>query len=108
MKYSYCFGAASVDIVDIVGLHSLIHMRHTTSHTHTTICPPPAQSENRSVPWHQPTGKQHVYIRDPHQNVIARIDEGTANKYIYDIQGNLLASYKKSVHLSSTSPGALV
>jgi len=42
-----------------------------------------------------------MYIRDSHQNVIARIDENSTNKYIYDVHGKLLASYSKSVDLTT-------
>jgi len=47
-----------------------------------------------------------MYIRDSHQNIIARIDENTTNKYIYDVHGNLLASYNKSVDLTTNMSGS--
>ena len=47
-----------------------------------------------------------MYIRDSHLNIIARIDENPTNKYIYDVHGNLLASYSKSVDLTTNVTGS--
>jgi hypothetical protein len=46
-----------------------------------------------------------MYIRDSHLNITARIEENSTNKYIYDVHGNLLASYNKSVDLTTNVSG---
>lgn len=47
-----------------------------------------------------------MYIRDSHLNMIARIDENSTHKYIFDIHGNFLASYNKRVDLTTNASGS--
>ena len=47
-----------------------------------------------------------IYIRDSHQNIIARIDENATSKYICDVHGKLLASYNKSIDLTTNVSGS--
>ena len=48
------------------------------------------------------------YIKDSHQNIVARIDENSTSKYIYDSHGNLLASFNKAVNLTTKTGGGTV
>ena len=48
-----------------------------------------------------------MYIRDAHLNVIARIDDIGGKRYIYDSHGSLLASYDKSVDLTTNLSGSI-
>lgn len=46
------------------------------------------------------------YIRDSQLNVIGRIEENQTSSYIYNQQGQLLATYNKSVDITSNASGS--
>ncbi len=48
-----------------------------------------------------------MYLRDSHGNTTARIEENTTNRYLYDVNGNLLASYNKGVDLTTNPSGSI-
>ena len=47
-----------------------------------------------------------MYLMNSHGNTIARIEENSTTKYIYDAHGNFLASYIKSVDLTISASGS--